>query len=60
METVYTVDEVAEMLKVKPLTIRRWLNSGELTGIKFGKIWRIKESDLEAFLEARRSKGKSA
>lgn len=53
MENFFTVEEIADRLKVAPLTVRRWLKSGELRGIKFGKLWRIRESDLVAFLEAR-------
>ncbi|MDP9363134.1 MAG: helix-turn-helix domain-containing protein [Chloroflexota bacterium] len=52
-----TVSEVAERLKVTPLTVRRWIKSGELIGVQLGDRagWRISEEDLEAFLEARRS-----
>jgi excisionase family DNA binding protein len=51
-----TVQEVAERLRVTPLTVRRWLNSGALSGIHLGNRagWRISEADLSAFLEARR------
>ncbi|MDF3017191.1 MAG: Helix-turn-helix domain, partial [Thermomicrobiales bacterium] len=31
-----TVNEVAERLRVTPLTVRRWLNSGALGGIHLG------------------------
>ena len=62
-----TVAEVAERLKVQPLTVRRWLKSGDLSGIQLGDRagWRITEDDLRAFIEARRSrpedgKGKAA
>ena len=51
MEPVYTVEETAALLKVTPLTIRRWLNSGKLRGIKLDRLWRIKKPDLESFLE---------
>jgi excisionase family DNA binding protein len=52
-----TVTEVAERLKVTPLTVRRWLNKGELVGIQLGDRagWRITEADLADFLAARRS-----
>ena len=51
-----TVSEVAKRLKVTPLTVRRWLNSGSLAGIQLGDRagWRITEADLQAFLDARR------
>ena len=53
----FTVDEVAKRLKVTPLTVRRWLNGGELDGTRLsaGRAgWRISEVDLEAFLARRR------
>ena len=55
-QTMLTVDEVAERLKVNEQTVRRWLREGELTGIAFGGRtgWRINEDDLQAFLAARR------
>src|SRR5215207_2305773 len=54
-----TVSEVAKRLKVTPLTVRRWLNSGSLAGIQLGDRagWRITETDLQAFLDARRRGG---
>ena len=51
-----TVNEVAERLKVTPLTVRRWLKAGELVGYQLGDRagWRIAESDLQLFMEARK------
>ncbi len=52
-----TVNEVAERLKVTPLTVRRWLYNGELAGIRLssGRAgWRITQADLDEFLAARR------
>lgn len=48
-----TVQELAERLEVAEATVRRWIKSGELRAIDIGKGWRIAESDLERFLEAR-------
>ena len=57
MDEYLTVAEVAERLKVTPLTVRRWLNSGQLVGVQLGDRagWRIAESDLRAFIQARTS-----
>jgi acetyl-CoA synthetase len=46
MESLLTVEEAAELMKVKVDTIRRWLRNGTLKGRKIGRIWRIAESDL--------------
>jgi excisionase family DNA binding protein len=55
-ERWYTVQEIADRLRINPQTIRRWLRDGELRGHQFGGPagWRVKESDLNAFLDARR------
>jgi excisionase family DNA binding protein len=47
-----TVFEVAEQLKVSAKTIRLWIETGKLTGYRFGKDYRISKEDLEAFIES--------
>ena len=47
-----TVFEVAEQLKVSAKTIRLWIETGKLTGYRFGKDYRISKEDLEAFIDA--------
>ena len=51
MQSIYDVEEVAAILKVTPFTVREYLKSGILRGFKLGKGWRVKESDLEAFVD---------
>ncbi len=53
-EKFYTIKEVAELLKVSDGAVRKWLKSGKLKGIKLGRIWRIKKSDLDEFVNERR------
>jgi excisionase family DNA binding protein len=52
MEDLYTVKEVASKLKVSERAVLDWLRAGQLRGLRVGRAWRVKESDLEAFLEA--------
>jgi len=47
---LYTVEQAAEKLQVDPETIRIWLRAGKLKGIKVGRLWRIREENLELFL----------
>lgn len=47
--TFYTPAEVAEMFKVKPLTIYRWIKEGRLKATKIGQ-WKIAQSDIEDML----------
>lgn len=49
---ILTVEEVAEFLKTKPATVRKWLRDGELPGRKIGGEWRVIRDELEAFLRA--------
>lgn len=43
----YTINEFAKIMGVKPLTIRRWIASGELKTLKIGKSIRIPSSELK-------------
>ena len=43
--------KVAEILSVRQPKIREWLNKGILRGWKVGRIWRIREDDLEMFIQ---------
>jgi excisionase family DNA binding protein len=47
----YKVDEASRILKVKPITIRRWCKSGLLKAKKLGKSWFIPEQELILFKE---------
>jgi excisionase family DNA binding protein len=49
-EPLYTVRDVSERLKVTGRTIRDWIKSGRLKAVRAGHAWRIKASDLDAFL----------
>lgn len=51
MEMLYTPVEVAERLKVPRKTVLNYLRTGKLAGVKVGKHWRAKATDLEAFLK---------
>jgi excisionase family DNA binding protein len=46
----FTIAEVAEHLKVVPRTVRRWIKSGDLVAHRRGRVVRIAESDLKAFI----------
>jgi excisionase family DNA binding protein len=46
-----SAEEIAERLNVGPATVRKWLREGKLKGVRAGRLWRVKENDLQAFLE---------
>lgn len=52
----YTIEEVAEMLKVVYLTVYRWIQDGKLKAYKAGKQYRIKKEDLDYFLNKVKTK----
>jgi excisionase family DNA binding protein len=43
-----TVHEVAALLRVSDLTVRRWVWAGKLPAIRVGRAVRIKQSDVQA------------
>lgn len=51
-EKLLTLDEAAERLRVDPETVRNYINSGKLKGVKLaGWTTRVGEQDLEKFIE---------
>jgi excisionase family DNA binding protein len=50
-----TIDEVAELLNVSPRSVRRFIVSGALPAHRLGRLVRIADPDLAAFLAASRS-----
>jgi excisionase family DNA binding protein len=57
MEKFYTIDEIAETLKVHASTIRRCIKSGELVSQKIGRQHRITETEFKRFLEKQMNGG---
>ncbi len=53
-EAYFTVEVVAQRLKVSLMTVYRWIKAGKLAAYKIGGEFRITERDIERFLEARR------
>lgn len=47
-----TVEEVAELTKLTPRTVRSMIHQGDLQAVKFGKEYRIPVSFLNDYLEA--------
>jgi excisionase family DNA binding protein len=45
-----TVREAAELLGLRPRTVREYLHRGELSGRLIRKRWRFRRNDLAEFL----------
>jgi len=55
MEKMFTVQEVAQRLRVSERTVRNWVERGELAVFRIGKRgYRIAENDLNVFIEKRK------
>ncbi len=48
---LFTFQETAAMLKVSPMTIRRYFASGKLAAVRVGRRVRIRQEVIEQFLE---------
>jgi excisionase family DNA binding protein len=57
-ERMLTVKEVSEMLGVSRNTVYAWIKEGIIKALKFKRIIRIPESEIEKFL-SKRVKGNS-
>jgi len=49
-----TIQGVADQLDVSARTVRRWIESGDLVAHDFGRLVRVGENDLGAFVATRR------
>ncbi len=48
-----TVSEVARVLRVSNMTVYRLVNSGQLGAVRVGRSYRIREADVQRYLELR-------
>ena len=48
---LYTIGEVAKLLKVSQRTVQVWIRDGTLTAIRYGRLFRVRQADLAAFGE---------
>jgi len=50
----YSIEETSKLLKVAYLTVYRWIQSDKLKAYKAGKQYRIKNADLNKFIERKK------
>jgi excisionase family DNA binding protein len=50
MDILLAPEEAAARISVSPRSIREWLRKGKIKGVKAGRLWRIRETELERFL----------
>lgn len=52
---VYTIQEIADIMKVRRNAISRWISQGDLPVIRINqRMVRIRKEEFEKFLEARK------
>jgi len=50
IKRLLTPEEVAEALQLHHLTVLKFIRSKKLKSVKFGRVYRISEDDLNQFL----------
>jgi excisionase family DNA binding protein len=53
---LFTPEQVASLLAVSSRSVREWLRSGKLKGVRTARLWRVRDRDIEEFLEYSREK----
>lgn len=46
----YTVEEIADLCRLSPRTIKNHILSGDLTAYKIGRQYRITETDFKEYI----------
>jgi excisionase family DNA binding protein len=52
-DRLLTVGEVADVMRVSNMTVYRLIKSGQLGAIRVGKNYRIRESEVDRYLQER-------
>jgi len=52
VDTYYSINEVAKLLKVAYLTVYRWIQAGKLPAFQIEKQYRIDKSEFEKFMQS--------
>ena len=55
---VYTLTEVAEIMKLNKQTIQNYVKNGTLNATKFGRVYRVTEEELKRFMNTGTEKNK--
>lgn len=50
-ETLLTIEEAAQQLRVSTRTVRRLMEADQLKGFMVGKRWRFTQSELDAYIK---------
>lgn len=56
MDEYYTTRQIAKLLMIKGITVRRWIAKGLLPAYSLGKEYRVNKVDFDKFMESRKVK----
>jgi len=56
VDEFFTVQELAEYLRMKPITIYKHAAMGKLPGFKIGATWRFKKSTIDRWIQEQERK----
>jgi excisionase family DNA binding protein len=56
VDKIYTIEQAAGILLIKPRTMREWIRQGKVRAFKIGDLVRIHEEDLQEFIDSERRK----
>lgn len=59
-ETMMTVNEVADYLKISPTTVWRHCSDGTIPAFRVGRQWRIERQDLNGWIETMKKQQKES
>lgn len=51
-DDLLTAKEISTRYKVSYITVFRWIKAGKLPAFKVGKQYRVKQEDLDSFIES--------
>jgi excisionase family DNA binding protein len=51
-DEILTLEEVAKYLKLRPQTVYKWAQEGQIPGTKLGKEWRFRKSILDEWIDS--------
>lgn len=51
-----SIDEAAQYLGIKPVTLRNWIKKTDIPTRKIGKQWKFKRSELDEWVDSGRAK----
>src|SRR5262245_41129219 len=54
-----TIKDITTRLKLHPNTVARYIQTGQLPGVKVGKGYRVREADLARFIGQQHDDGKA-